>query len=94
MQRKGEVEDQEDPEIAARLKRETLLEDLRFMFRTPQGKRIIQHIVSECNILGSSYASGNAIGMAYNEGRRSVGISFLADIKEAEPDKSKSIEII
>jgi hypothetical protein len=64
--------------------REQEMEDVRFVLSTPSGRRFLWRWLEICGIYKTSM-TGNSTTF-FNEGMRSVGLSLLADIVEAQPD--------
>lgn len=54
--------------------------DMRAIMSLPEGRRFMWSILEMTNVFGLSY-TGNA-DTHFNEGRRSVGLVFLADMHE------------
>ena len=52
---------------------------------SPDGEVLFEEIVERSMFFTSSY-SADAMSMAHNEGRRSLGLEFLADWVTARPD--------
>ena len=50
--------------------------DLRTVIEAPEGRRFLRRVLEQSNILSPSYAAGDALGTAYNEGLLSV-VLFL-----------------
>ncbi|MDD4915724.1 MAG: hypothetical protein PHW13_11890 [Methylococcales bacterium] len=71
---------------AESLRRQRLAdEDFRMLAELPAGRRFIRRLLGECGVHQSSYA-GDALGMAFREGRRSVGLwlqGLFADCPDA-----------
>lgn len=53
--------------------------------RTPDGELLFERIAERAAFFTTSFAS-NPHEMAFNEGRRSLGLEFLADWTMARPD--------
>lgn len=60
------------------------LDDIRFISKTPQGRRFLWRILTKAQVF-SSNAIDNVIPLARIEGRRSVGLEILSDIMSAKP---------
>lgn len=56
--------------------------DLKKVLSMPEGRRVFWRLLSACRIYQASY-SDSAQHMAYNEGRRSVGLFVLNEINRA-----------
>lgn len=64
---------------------ERKLNDLKFILSTEQGRRFIWDLLSRCGIFKES-ADASGSWTYYKEGRRSVGLSILTEVVEADPD--------
>ena len=72
-------------QIKEKLASEKKLNDLRFLLSTEQGRRFIWDLLSNCGIYKES-ADASGSWTYYKEGRRSIGLSVLAQVVEADPD--------
>ena len=54
------------------------LEDWRAVLDLPAGRRVLAGMLECSNLLGASYAPGDALATAHNEGLRRMG-RFIAD---------------
>jgi hypothetical protein len=52
----------------------------------PETRRLLMRIMAQSNILGLSYAAGDALATAHNEGLRRVGLWLKAEIDQADPE--------
>ena len=59
--------------------------DLRTVIEAPEGRRFLRRVLEQSNILSPSYAAGDALGTAYNEGLRAVGLWLKAEMDRARP---------
>jgi hypothetical protein len=59
------------------------LGDLKAILATPHGRRFVWKILQDARVLNSSFAA-NELVIAFNEGRRNVGLKLMADIMEAD----------
>jgi len=55
--------------------------DMRSVMATPSGRRFVWRYLNEMGVFGGSYAPGDALATAYNEGRRSAGLRLQADLR-------------
>lgn len=77
--------DAEADEAVARDRRRKELDDLRWMLGHPQGRRIVSRILEEAGVFRSSFHNSGSV-MAFNEGRRHLGLFLTAELLEASPD--------
>ena len=75
----------ETQEERAKRKRERELSDIRFLLKSPEGRRFIWKLFDEAGNTRMSY-TGESQGTAFNEGRRSIGLKILNDLLEAKPE--------
>jgi hypothetical protein len=66
-------------------RREREIDDLQKVLKSPEGRRVIYKILSECGVFKASF-SLNSMSTAFNEGKRDIGIMLLKDLDEAEPN--------
>lgn len=59
-------------------------EDLRYVLNSKQGRALLYRIISE-RVMQTSREGNDALAMAFNEGRRSVGISLLKEVLQSQP---------
>jgi len=71
---------------ATRLKRQTEVEDLKFIMSTKQGRRYVWRQLERYGVFRTSFSSDPLI-MAYNEGSRNQGLGLIADISEHCPER-------
>ena len=65
-------------------------EDLRWLMSGPRGRRIAYRHLERCGIFQQSFAMDSHV-TAFNEGRRSVGLMFLADLIRVCPEKHSTM---
>lgn len=65
--------------------RDRHLDDIREILKTPQGRRLLWNILSSCAVMSASM-SLEPLNMAYREGQRSIGLTMMQDIMEAQPE--------
>lgn len=61
--------------------------DIQTLVRQPQGMRVIRHLVRMAGVLSASYATKDSLAMAYNEGRRSMGLSIVQLVQLHAPER-------
>ena len=77
--------DAEAEEVGARERRRKELEDLRWLLGHPQGRRIAARLLDEAGVYRSSFSHSGSV-MAFNEGKRHIGLFLIAELIEASPD--------
>ena len=82
---KRQERDAEAEEAVARERRRKELEDLRWLLGHPQGRRIVTRLLDEAGVYRSSFNHSGSV-MAFNEGKRHMGLFLIAELIEASPD--------
>lgn len=82
---KRQERDAEAEEAGARERRRKELEDLRWLLGHPQGRRIVTRLLDEAGVYRSSFNHSGSV-MAFNEGKRHIGLFLIAELIEASPD--------
>lgn len=77
--------DAEAEEVVARERRRRELEDLKWLMAHPQGRRIVTRLLDVAGVNRSSYNHSGSL-MAFNEGRRDIGLFITAEVLEAAPE--------
>lgn len=77
--------DAEADEAKAREHRRREEDDLRWLLAHPQGRRIADRVLSETGIFRSSFNHSGSV-MAFNEGKRQIGLWLTAELLEASPE--------
>ena len=62
-----------------------VMTDMRTVIEAPEGRRVLRRILEQSNILSPSYAAGDALGTAYNEGLRAVGLWLKVEMDKSRP---------
>lgn len=75
----------EAEEAEARETRRKELEDLRWLLGHPQGRRIALRMLDETGVFRSSFNHSGSL-MAFNEGRRNIGLWITAELMEASSE--------
>lgn len=70
-------------ESIKRLDTERELEDVQVLLKLPEGRRVFWRLFSMSGMFRASM-TGDAMTTAFNEGRRDVGLMFLADVNRAD----------
>lgn len=82
---RGQARDGEADEAKALEKRRKELEDLKWLMAHPQGRRIAARILDQAGVNRSSFNHSGSL-MAFNEGRRDIGLWFTGEVLEAAPE--------
>lgn len=77
--------DADADEALARERRRKELEDLRWLLGHPQGRRLVSRVLDEAGVFRSSFNHSGSL-MAFNEGRRHIGLWMTAELMEASAD--------
>lgn len=81
----GEQRDREAIEQKRKLAREQEVADLRWLLDQPQGRRFMWRLLSTCGVYRTSFTGNSETFL--REGRRQVGLEFMADIHEHCPER-------
>ena len=66
--------------------REREIEDLRYVLRSSQGRRVIWGLLCKCHAFASVFdPSGSKV--YYNAGKQDIGHWMLSEIQEVDPNK-------
>lgn len=60
--------------------------DMITALKQAETRRVLKRILQKSNLLRPSYAVGDALGTAFNEGLRAVGIYLKTEIDRADPE--------
>lgn len=60
--------------------------DMLTALKSPEMRRVLRRILARSNILSESYAPGDALATAYNEGLRALGIWLKHEIDRADAE--------
>ncbi len=82
---KRQERDAEADEAHARERRRKELEDLRWWLGHPQGRRIVGRLLDEAGVFRSSFNHSGSV-MAFNEGRRHLGLFLTGELMEASSE--------
>lgn len=77
--------DAEAEQALARERRRREVEDLKWLMAHPQGRRIVTRLLDATGVSRSSYSHSGSL-MAFNEGRRDIGLLITAEVLEAAPE--------
>lgn len=85
------LDPQEQAEIEAfeaeihRLAREQDRSDLCWLMSDKRGRRIMWRLLEQAGVFRTSFTAPNAMTVSYNEGRRTIGLAFLAEVHDNCP---------
>lgn len=69
----------------AKRKKDRKLSDIRFVLKSPEGRRFIWRILSMAGIYQDLFKQGEADTTNFNLGRRSLGLDIFKDVMLAKP---------
>lgn len=81
----GRDRDAEVEETVAREKRRRELEDLKWLMAHPQGRRLVSRLLEEAGVNRTTFNHSGSV-MAFNEGKRHIGLFLTAEVLEASPE--------
>jgi hypothetical protein len=70
---------------SAALKRKQQVEDFKWLMAHAQGRRIVSRLLEETGVHRTSFHHSGSV-MAFNEGKRHVGLFLMAEILEIAPE--------
>lgn len=82
---KRQEREAEADEAGARERRRKELDDLRWLLGHPQGRRIATRLLEEAGVFRSSFNTSGSV-MAFNEGKRHIGLFWTGELLEASTD--------
>lgn len=82
--RTSKEEEQEKRLENEKLEREILLNDVRHVLSSVQGRRFVWRILDMAGVYRSSF-TGNS-STFFNEGARNIGLRVLSDVMDAKPE--------
>lgn len=82
---RGNEREAESERLEARERRRKELDDLRWLMANPQGRRIVTRLLDESGVNRTSFNHSGSL-MAFNEGRRHVGLFITAEVLQAAPE--------
>ncbi len=68
------------------LQREQEKADLLAVLDIPAGRRVLARLVTMAGVAAPSYAPGDALATAYNEGLRRMGLVIVGEVQAARPE--------
>lgn len=75
----------EEEQAKARLKRQRETEDIRWLMAHAQGRRIAARVLERAGVRRTSFHNSGST-MAFNEGRRDMGLWLEGELLELTPD--------
>lgn len=69
-----------------RFTRRAELADLREVLSLPGGRRHVWRLLTQAGVFRQSFVQGAADCTVFNEGRRSMGLSLMADVMAVNPE--------
>lgn len=72
-------------EARAALKRKQQVEDFKWLMAHAQGRRIVSRLLEESGVHRTSFNHSGSV-MAFNEGKRHLGLYLMAEILEIAPE--------
>jgi hypothetical protein len=82
---KSQEREAESDELVARELRRKELEDLKWLMAHPQGRRIVSRLLEEAGVNRTSFNHSGSL-MAFNEGKRHLGLFLTAEVLHAAPE--------
>lgn len=81
------VDEHEEATEKARhaLKRKQQVEDFKWLMAHAQGRRIVSRLLEESGVHRTSFNHSGSV-MAFNEGKRHLGLYLMAEILEIAPE--------
>ena len=81
------VDEQEEvaAKAAAALKRKQQVDDFKWLMAHAQGRRIVSRLLEEAGVHRTSFNHSGSV-MAFNEGKRHMGLFLMAEILEIAPE--------
>lgn len=77
--------DKKADDAKKKLKRQSELEDLRYLLQSQQGRRFFWRLLSHCSVYNSIFNT-NALTQSHNSGRQDIGHFVQGEIVQASPD--------
>lgn len=86
-----EINRQQKAEEAQR-ERELADSDLAWLMSDKRGRRVMWRLLGEAGIYRQSHTPNDTHATAFNEGRRGVGLSVMAQLLRACPDRMSEMQ--
>lgn len=65
--------------------------DLAWVASDERGRRFLRRVIEACGLMSQSYVAGDALGTAFNEGKRSIGARLHVAITNAGDGVARAI---
>lgn len=75
----------EADEVVAREQRRRELDDIKWLMAHPQGRRFVCRLLEEAGVNRTSFNHSGSL-MAFNEGRRNLGLFVQSEVLQAAPE--------
>lgn len=76
---------QASEQLRAQELRRKEVEDFKWLMAHAQGRRFIRRLLAETGVYRSSYNHSGSL-MAFNEGKRNVGLMLMSELMELTPE--------
>lgn len=73
-----------EAEAKAKLRAKREVDDLKWLMADPRGRRFVARLLDRAGTMRSSFHTSGSV-MAFNEGRRDLGLHLTAEILEHAP---------
>jgi hypothetical protein len=77
--------EQQQAQAGQALKRKQQVEDFKWLMAHAQGRRIVSRLLEESGVHRTSFNHSGSV-MAFNEGKRHLGLFLMAEILEIAPE--------
>lgn len=77
--------EEQQAQAATMLKRKQQVEDFKWLMAHAQGRRIVSRLLEESGVHRTSFNHSGSV-MAFNEGKRHLGLYLMAEILEIAPE--------
>ena len=65
--------------------------DLAWVASDERGRRVLRRILETCGLMAASYVPGDALGTAFNEGKRNIGMRLHLVLANAGEGTARAI---
>lgn len=81
----------EERKIRRKAKAEPDQTDLAWVASDERGRRALRRIMEVCGLTSRSYVAGDALGTAFNEGKREIGLQLHSAITKSGDGLARAI---